>query len=248
MAYPTRFIMFCHARTGSTLLGSLLASHPAIGYDGEAFKLYRQWRGIKALASPVVKRYPLLRLTWMAQRSARPVYGCKLAYYYVHNIRRTIAQAHEQGWLIVHAQRRNTFQEAISLIVARETTRYTRVGDKTPKGPDDPYLTIAPADLLARIRNIVHLNALEHAVLTNIPHVDVVYEDDLADPAGWDATAGRVFDALGLERMPTQTTVNKTWDRPYSDIVVNYAELVEAVRVSDYARFLEDALFATVRL
>jgi hypothetical protein len=241
-SYPDKFILLCHARTGSALFGSLLASHPAIYWAGEDFKRDQRWQGLKGILHPLVWRYPVYYLDYQARRYGRPVYGCKLAPSYVQNITATIAHLHRRGWLIVHLWRRNKFQEALSVLVARRTGRYQRrVALQEATAPLlAPTLEIEPGQLLDRIGRLIQRTEREQRALVNVPHLEVVYDDDLADSAGWDDAAGRVFDALGLARHSVTTRIQKTWDRPYSDIVVNYAELVQAVRESRYAFLLPD--------
>lgn len=239
MTYPTRFILMCHGRVGSTLLGSLLASHPAIAWGDEKFSTYLDWRGIKAVARRVVVRYPLLRLDWLALCGRRPVFGCKMAPYYVRNIGQTVTQLHKRGWLIIYLRRRNTFCEAVSRIVTLETKRYHYADDRVTQAQTGPWLTIDPGAFVDMLFSRTALALHEVQILTDLPHLAVCYEDDLVDPASWAATAGRIFTALGLPPAPLHTDVRRTWDRPYAEIIVNYAELVEAARAAGYSHFLE---------
>lgn len=239
MAYPTRFILLCHGRTGSSLLGSLLASHPAIAWGDEEFNTYLKWRGIKAVPRRVVSRYPLLRLNWMALCGKRHVFGCKMAPYYVRNIGQTVLQLHRRGWLIIYLRRRNTFREAVSRIVAQETRRYHYADEHAIQTQTGPWLTIAPESFVDMLNSRTALALREAQILTGLPHIPVCYEDDLVDPANWAATTGRVFAALGLPPAPLHTDVRRTWDRPYAEIIVNYAELVEAARAAGYDHFLD---------
>ncbi len=239
MTHPTRFILLCHARTGSSLFGSLLGSHPDIGYVGECFKHYRKWRGVRAVLRPVIARYPLLRLNWMAQQASQPVFGCKLAPTYVRDIRQMIRQTHARSWLIVHLTRSSTFRTALSLAVAYTTRRYNtrHEGLSVPA----PQLVIAPDAFVNAIQRVLNNQRMEQAALTDIPHMSVFYESDLADPAGWEGATGRVFAALGLAPIPLHTTIRPPWSRPYAEMISNYAELLAAARASGYADLLEDA-------
>ncbi|GAB4440070.1 MAG: hypothetical protein Kow0031_22030 [Anaerolineae bacterium] len=61
----------------------------------------------------------------------------------------------------------------------------------------------------------------------------LIYEQDLQSPQQWDVTIARICDYVGLTTpppTPVNTPLNKTWSRPYSEIVANYAELVELAR------------------
>ena len=236
---PTRFIVLCHGRTGSTLFGSLLASHPAMAWGGEEFNAARNWPGPGRLIYHLGRRYPLLRLNWLAWRQRGKVYGCKLTPNYLRNLNRTIAQVHRHGWLLIHLQRRNTFHEAISGLVAKDTDFYQHFADQTPRGPAALQREIDPDRFLRRMKYCQRLAAMETQALAGRPHMQVWYEDDLADAVNWAAVARRVFDALGLPSVPLQTNVRRTWERSYADIITNYAELVAVARTAGYAHFLE---------
>ena len=240
MTHPTRFILLCQARTGSTLFGSLLGHHPAICYVGESFKQYRKWRGVKILLRPLISRYPLLRLNWLARQADRPVFGCKLVPHYVRDIQRTIRLAHEHSWLIIHLTRRSAFKTALSLVVSRKTRRHNTGSDNGQ--PPAPLLTCNPDALTNAIRRVEFLKARQQAALMNIPHLSVSYEDDLANPACWEEATGRIFDQLGLARLPAQTAVDRPWNRPYAEMISNYADLLAHARSNGYGDLLEDAL------
>lgn len=237
VTFPTRFILLCHARTGSSLFGSLLGNHPRISYGGERFKLYRKWSGARAFLRPVIARYPMLRLNWLAQQASRPTFGCKLCPHYVHNIEQTIQQAHQHAWLIIHLTRRNTIKTALSSVVAHQTKRHNSVGEDPH--PPPLQLVVEPGALMKAIHRVERYNAQEQAALIDIPHIRICYEDDLVAPTGWEAATGRVFDALGLEHIPAQSSISRPWSRPYEAMISNYADLVAAMRADGYTADLE---------
>ncbi len=236
---PTRFIVLCHARTGSTLLGSLLAAHPQIAWAGEYFKpLKRQSsRSLRGrIIYQVAWQHPRPYLAGRAACSHRPAYGCKLAPHYVADIERTVPLLQHRGWRIIHLRRRDVFQGALSGCVASSLRHWVTPTDNT--APTASALHIEPTVFLTRLRNRVYLEELELRSVADVPHLEITYEDDLADPGRWPATTDRIFASLGLPSVPVQPAVRQTWDRPYQEIVTNYAELVEAVRSSELAPVL----------
>lgn len=237
-SYSARFIVLCHGRTGSTLFGSLLASHPAIAWGEEEFNQYAYPQSSGRVVRFLARRWPILRINWLASRHPGLVYGCKLAPKYVRHLNRTMIQAHRRGWLLIHLRRRNTFHEAISGLVAKATGRYQHFADRSPHFTGSPPVAIDPSRLLKRMKFCHSLATRETQALAGLPYVQVWYEDDLADAVRWGPAAKRVFDALGLPDAPLQTNVRRTWDRTYADIVTDYAELVEAVRAAGYGYFL----------
>lgn len=231
---PTRFVVLCHERTGSTLLGTLLASHPQIRWAGEYFKEIkkRARRSLRhRLTVSVVYRRPTLYLGWQARRFGCPNYGCKLMPHYVADIDRSVHALHQHDWRIIWLRRRDVLTGAISRIVAAAGQHWVTASGQAP--PVAQTQRIEPADLLAEMRQRVRMDEAEQRSVADLPHLHLFYEDDLADAANWPATMERVFAYLGLLPIVPQRSVNKTWDRPYQEFVANYAELIEAVRNSE---------------
>lgn len=234
-----RFVVICHERTGSMLLGSLLAAHPQIDWGDEYFKALRRRarRDFRHLLAYWAAYWlPVPYLNRQARRADAPVYGCKLMPHYAAAVERTVPALHRQGWRVVWLQRRDVFTGALSHIVAAAGKHWvTRPGQASPAAPT---LRIEPAELLAEIQARLLLDEREQRAVAGLPHLKLVYEGDLADAACWPVTMVRVFDYLGLPAISLQHTVSRTWDRPYQEIVVNYADLVAAVRDSDLASVL----------
>lgn len=197
-----------------------------------------RWR----LIHRVARRSPLLYLNWQALRGRRPAYGCKLTPNYVPDVTDVVPHLYRNGYRIIHLQRQDVFQTAISSTVAAAARHWiTKVGDQLPSAPS---LHVDPAAFQETLRELVHLQALKQQSVAGVPHLEIIYEDDLADAACRSATMARVFDHLGLPFVSVQSTVNKTWNRPYQEIIVNYAELEDIVADSELASVLSPAMSA----
>ena len=66
--------------------------------------------------------------------------------------------------------------------------------------------------------------------LSGITTIKVVYEDDLFDKNNWEQTAIRIFKQLDTYPSSVQTSLQKTHNRHYSEIIENYNELIEKVK------------------
>ena len=73
------------------------------------------------------------------------------------------------------------------------------------------------------------------AMMAQRQHLALVYEDDLQHSEQWPATGARVCAFLGVAPAPLTSRVVKTWDRPYREVVTNYAEIMAAVAASPFA-------------
>lgn len=219
----TNFVIFGLPRTGSSLLGAMLAAHPAIACDTEVFHhqfwphwrypLYRCWRFYP---------YPYLDYcAWRARRQGKPLYGFKLFPNHVHSPRAVIMHLHHRGWRILHIQRRDPFEQTLSLLVANRTGRFDGTHADLP-----PRLAIDPLEFDAALRRRCAKIRRNDAILQGIDHIDLFYEDDLQHDADWNRTLARICVALGAATAPAHTAYGRTWPEPYDRIVVNYEDLV----------------------
>ncbi len=203
-------------RSGSTLLASLLDCHPDVVHDDEV------------LYAPV--RWPRLWVRGLAARHPGARYGFKVKPYQLRIQQRVVdpgawlAGLVADGWGLVALERHDVLRQTLSTAVASVTGTYHRRDDEPPAGPIpvDPQLVVQGIRL--RLGN---LESDRHA-LAGLPHVTVVYERDLLDPAGHQATANRVFDHLGLSPASVAANLRRTSSRPSSDIA-NWDEVRAAV-------------------
>jgi hypothetical protein len=79
----------------------------------------------------------------------------------------------------------------------------------------------------------------EQEALTDIPHLDFVYEHDLMDSGVWQDTADRAFAHLGLATAPVMASLHKRNPADLSTLVSNYGELADALRGTPYEHFLD---------
>ena len=218
------FVVFGQGRSGSNLLVHLLRSHPQIQCDGEILGRKRWRRGIKKLPYGFLRQFPVPYICWKASRSTRDVYGFKLFIHHIPAVDRTIHAAHARDWQIVHIQRRSLFDQAVSKVVATVTSHWD--GFDQVKEPDTVFVTIPPERLLAMIQRYVKNRRTILQVLKDVPHILVTYEDDLLDEAARNRICGAIFQALGVKQRPVSTTRQRSWNRPYSELIVNYDELL----------------------
>ena len=218
----TRYAIFGLPRTGSSLLGTILAGQPSSVYDMEMLHP-RRWRGWHRLPYRFLRLYPHPYLNYRERTTRRQggrLYGFKLFPQHVRSPRRVLLELDRQGWRILHVQRRNLFDQVLSVLVARHTGRFNSAHtDALPHLHFDA--AVVEREMERRRKRIPQIDEM----LRGIEHIDVVYEEDLSDHSRWDALLARIGADWGISFAPAQTAYQKTWQRPYSEIVVNYAEL-----------------------
>lgn len=225
------FIIFGQARSGSSLLVHLLQSHPQIQCDFEILKRRRWQRGIEKLTYVFVRRFPVPYIVWKASRSPQDVYGFKLLVNQIPAVDRTIHAAHARNWQIVHIQRRSLFDQALSKAVAKVTSHWG--GFERLEVPDPVFVTIPPERLLAMIQGCVTNRRRILQVLKDVPHILVTYEEDLLDEAARNRICGTIFQTVGVEQRPVSTSKQRSWNRPYRELIVNYDELLDLMATAE---------------
>jgi LPS sulfotransferase NodH len=218
----TKYVIFGLPRTGSSLLGELLAAQPASAYDTELLHA-KFWLGWRRPLYRLLRIYPYPYLDYRRARASiqgEGLYGFKLFPRHVRAPRATLLGLHRRQWRILHIQRRDLFHQVLSVLVAAHTGRYDGDHADAP-----PRLYLDPTTVADKLCVYRQKRQEIEEMLRGIEHLDVVYEDDLLDCTQWDATLERIAAAWGIRIAPAQTAYRKTWPQPYSELVVNYAEL-----------------------
>ncbi len=216
------FIILGQGRTGSTLLKSLLDSHSEIRCEGELFNSH-----CKYIQRPLLLRflrwYPFPYLDYRKKRSMKPVYGCKiLEQDQIKFFHTRIRQLQNKGWKIIHIRRKNVVRQVLSSLIAQKTTRWHRNEQE-----DIPVYSvrITASEVLPAVVSLLKAWEEESAFLTEIPHLSVLYEEDLQNEKDWDTTAEKLLNYLDLPWAQLSSNLVKTDSRPYSEIIENWDEL-----------------------
>jgi LPS sulfotransferase NodH len=221
-----RFVIFAQGRSGSTLLTDLLNSNPDVRCDDEILTFHHRWPVRYAAAHTVGHRVG--------------AWGFKVKIYQLIDAQRTdpgefLRRMHREGWLVIYLHRRNVVRQALSASIAKERGgHYHQTAGDRPIGP----VVIDAADVVRRVRQREHFGELEAAALSDVPHLALTYEDDLARPEDHQRTADRIFDLAGVARSPVETVLERISSDPLAG-VANRDEVRDALAAAGYAHLLE---------
>lgn len=228
-----KFLVFGIDRTDSTLATSLLNSHPLIHCDGELFGTFhwRRWR--RPLLQAWQRHstpYITFRRTIQRYRKQVNTYGFKLKVDQISHPEQKLPQLHRAGWHILYLSRLSVFDPVILALAARHTGRWHNrwAQDHFQVAPFVIDKNQFQGMLTSRLDQIRRCRV----ITDSLPHLPLIYEQDLQSSQQWDVTIARICDCVGLAAppIPVNTPLNKTWSQPYSEIVANYAELFELAR------------------
>lgn len=234
----TIFIIFGQDRSGSTLLTQLLCCNPEIRCDNEILTQRVLWPDLYVKARSM--RYP------------GKVYGYKLRLHELvsrHGIDpRQFLHAHvERGGKIIYLRRENIVRQAISSLIAMETGLW-RSDRRAYEVRRRRKFRIDCDVLLRNVRWREATLVQEQMVLRELPHLPIVYEQDLLDAGQHQKTMDRLFEYLGVARVPvTAGSIIRISSDRLTDAVENADNVVEAIMQSPYASFLSGELAGSPR-
>ena len=145
---------------------------------------------------------------------------------------------------IVHMIRRNTLHQALSLDIAKARNVYHNYGGKTFDGK----VRLDPESLLGHARWVANEVEAFRKLASGLNYLEVFYEDIAADCANVDAD-GRIQGATALPRVadflgvPAEfhapATISKVINRPYSEIIENFDEVMSALKKSEFKKLAD---------
>jgi LPS sulfotransferase NodH len=230
-ATPRRFLVLASARTGSELLASLLNAHPDLVCDSEILGDEVLWP----------RRLVEGRAVRARLRGAR-AYGFKLQLNQLRDVQRLgdphtyLARLAERGHRIYRLRRRNLLRQVLSFARMRSSVTHVAAGQAHPF--PDP-LKVDPAQVVEGLSYTDGLERFADVVLVAVPHMSLVYEDDLADLTAQQRTLGAIFDDLGVARMEVRPVLGRTSPARMRDDVSNFDEVADVVGRTRFASFLE---------
>lgn len=229
----TTFVIFGQDRSGSTLLTRLLCCHPEIRCDNEILTQRVLW--------------PEVYVKARSMRHPGKVYGYKLRLHELvgrHGVdpREFLHRHTQRGGKIIYLRRQNIVRQAISSLIAMETGLW-RSDRRAYEILRRRKFHIDCDALLRNIRWREATLAQERAVLKEIPYLPVVYEQDLLDAGQHQTTLDRIFDYLGVARVPVSAGfIMRVSPERLTDAIENVDDVVKVVKQSPYASFLSDEL------
>ncbi len=231
-----RFVLVVNGRSGSTLLADLLRSHPAVDCKDELLN-ESYWPGQRRWLLGLTRWRPLPYLARQAARSTAPVYGFKLKTGgQVRNLAATLNGLRQRGWRLIALQRRDALQQTFSWSVAQASGRWQSHRNAAPY--PQQTITLEVDRFMRDLRTCLADRRELGRLMAPLPHLSLIYEDDLQSSACWPATGARICAFLGIEPAPLTSCIVRTWERPYTELVANYQEILAAVDASPWANLM----------
>jgi LPS sulfotransferase NodH len=224
---PAKLLVFGQGRTGSTLLGDLLASHPGFYFGNELLRARTRW--------------PVRYLEGLRAAHPGQVFCAHVKPYHltdfqdVDDVAAWLGLMSRRGWVIAHLQRHDVLRHALSNFSrnAVGVSHFTASDQRSA-----PRLVVRPEELRTWMDARAQMAAWERELVSGLPHEAVVYERDLLPPEAWQPTADRLWTAVGLSPVPVTTKLRKINPASLRDLLDNYDEVAASLQGTPYAQFL----------
>ncbi len=236
LKYPeNKFVIYTRGRTGSTVLTELLNCHPDIYCDVEIFNF---------LYSENTVRFPGLYIKSCSKRASvykKPVYGFKVKIaqlrheHKYEDYEKILTDLHSDGWKFIHLKRLNFLKHKLSNIYASKTNIYhlKKTDDKKPQ-----KIKVDCKELLEGIKYSEIVEKTEEENLKNIPHLKLIYENDILDNSVHQETADKVFRFLGLNSCKVKTNLKRIVNEDLKESIINYDEIYSSLKDTKYSKYL----------
>lgn len=223
-----KFVLFSSGRAGSTLLVKLLDNHSLIHCEGEILR--------RKMLNPYAY------IERCSQITENSVFGFKLLSYQLQEIQTKEGQGRflqnlvEDGFQIVYLERKNILRQALSVMYG-----YHRDQWHVKKGQslDATKMKIDPVALRDWMDGIEALKAYEKKVIEVLPHLHIVYEEDLSIPEQQSITVETVTDFLELPNEKVKSSLKRVTPKNLSSFVENVDEVINFLGASRYHQYLE---------
>jgi hypothetical protein len=225
-ADKTPFILFGLMRSGTTVLGDLLARHPDLTWLGEAY---------------IQEAYfPNLYLNAIARSCPKPCVGLK-AFSFQLSIQRNpfiaygrsdigrarhiLVRLRDDGWKFIHLARNDTFAQAISLTRASQSGLWHRTAGDNDSGE---RVRLDSLEFKLYLEFFKKCHRYEEEIFSGFGMLGLNYEADLLDPAKHQVVADRVFGYLGLPAVSVSSKMVRLGAERLDVQVENFDELTRA--------------------
>ena len=222
------FIVLCRSRTGSTLLVSMLNSHPQVRCDAEAAKRLNGRPPSKVLDGIYGRQAPSVRAK-----------GFKI--FYIHPLDQSKSPIWGQlagmpDLHVIHLRRRNILRTVVSRKIAGLEGVWTKPTGVERDGEVE-RVSFDGDELRREFEQTRRWEGQGEARFPDQPMLQMVYEDLEADAAG---EFRRATDFLGVPFVAPTTHLQRQHPQPLAELIENYGELEVAFRDTEWAPFFQD--------
>lgn len=230
-AKTAKFLIICRARSGSTLLTTLLGQLPGVHQAGEL------------LATGRLRPFAFTKDVEVSAPGT--AFGFKALSYQLAEVQRIpdaeafLRRYVDDGYKLIHLTR-STLHQAISIAKASQGGEFHLAQGEAARPGHRDAKEVDVENFLNRLRWNVRLLEFENDVMARLPHKAVQYENYLADHDDHQRTIDELADYIGLRRGAVAAKFQKVLAVGLDKVASNADEIRAAVRAAGLGAVLDD--------
>lgn len=229
----TNIIILTSARSGSTLLFTLLSSHSQLNCEWEIFN-YRELKKLYPSGLVyLIRRFPMLYIAYRMYKSkkVKPFYGFKIFNDQLKDIPRVIQQLQQKNFKLICLKRNNKIKQAMSLVIAMERDKWM-VENETDY--TNEVIQLSPEKVLKRLINYRKQDEQIRAMAAPFNPIWVDYEAELLSMDNRANFSDRICRELGFAPEFLSSKVLPTDKRPDYERIKNLNEILDFIASKGY--------------
>lgn len=244
----SRFVVYGSARTGTTICASLLSAHVDLVSEHEIFNRYHIqakkdfdsiYREIGLGYTPPLF-FPLYSIENVAKYKCDRLQRSHYCFKYLTSQmelseeRKFIQGLARKGWKILHVVRQDLLQVAISYYVAFQNL------DKPGAwfGAKSDKCMVNPKQLIELLERFEREQEEQRAILADVPHLQLTYEEDYLDSAKHQEVCNRIFEYVEMSSCTVHSSLKKQGSECLSERVENWEEVRNALMETRFKVFM----------
>lgn len=223
-----RFIMFGLMRSGTTVLGDLLARHPDVTWLGEAYvqRAYYPTLYLNAVARACPTLCVGLKaFSFQLSMQANPFINHDRSD--INRGRRILESLRANDWKVIHLTRTDIFAQAVSLTRATQSGLWHQTSGRHESGNGNA-VRLDSLEFKLHLEFLIKCRRYEQEIFSGFEMLQLNYEADLLNPENHQAVAERVFGYLGLPAVSVSSNMVKIASERLDAQVENFDELARA--------------------
>lgn len=224
-----KLVVLGKQRTGSSLVVTLLRSHPHIELKGEAFRLLEN-KSCRTIWDENFGR----KLPWVKYM------GFKIFYHHPDDsddreVWDLIKQDHEIR--IIHIKRNNLLRTYVSKLIAEKTGAWRSPSEKRD-GHIEKQVTVDTEHCINSLKKTIQWeDQYGKKMFPNHPYMEITYEELISNLQG---TMNNIMAFLNVKQKKVKSILKKQNPEPLKDLVTNYHELVTALEKTEFNHLIEE--------
>lgn len=221
-----KFLIFGRARTGSSLLVSLMRQLPGVVCDSE------------------ILHYSILNKMRFIENRARlslaDTYGFKLLSYQLYEVQKTrdpilfFDKLLDKNYKIIHLNR-NSMAQCLSMTVASKSQDFYSKGTSNK---NNDLIEIDIDFFMKKLRWNEALKGYESYIMSRIEHLPICYETMLLNNEKHQGTIDTMSQYLGVGSVNVTANIKKTLAKNLHNVAKNADEIIKTVENSELAHLL----------